>query len=575
MRRARSPAPRPGRGQNALGPPRSGGYDPGPPTASALETRTMDPEVRREIKKFLHEHVEKLKPLHKKHALAVWKLNTTGTEEAQQRSADLAEKIKHVYADRPDFRLVGEWLREFDDMDAVLERQLEVLQLRFLEHQTDLVTIRESVQLEAELEARFANHRGMVDGQAVGDNEIREILAVSNDTAARREAWEASKSIGPVVRRGVLRLVHLRNQSARRLGFRDHYEMALKLQEIDEELLLTLLDDLESETNEPFRRAKEELDARLAERFGVSAWDLRPWHYADPFFQEAPPDPALDLDRLLAGSDPTVLAERTFRRCGLSIEDVIKASDLEERTGKCQHAFCLTVDREAKDVRVLSNVVPGERWTSTLLHEFGHAAYDKYQDVEMPWLLMAPAHESTTEAVAMLFGRLTRDEEWLRKIARVDGDAVEEIAERLVAQRRMAMLIFVRWAIVLIRFERQLYRDPEQDLDRLWWDLVRRVQRVNPPEGRRLADWAAKIHLSTAPVYYQNYLLGELTASQLQHHIVNRLPGPSRVVKPETGDFLVNGIFRAGRTRRWQDLLADATGEQLTPAHFVAQYLKS
>ncbi len=28
-------------------------------------------------------------------------------------------------------------------------------------------------------------------------------------------------------------------------------------------------------------------------------------------------------------------------------------------------------------------------------------------------------------------------------------------------------------------------------------------------------DWAAKIHMTGAPVYYHNYLLGELIASQL------------------------------------------------------------
>lgn len=535
----------------------------------------MDPEVRRELKKFLHEHVERVKPLHKKHALAQWKLNTTGAEEAQLAAARLDEQIRHVYSDRHDFRLIGEWLRESEDMDPILKRQFEVLQLRFLEHQIDLGTIRDVVGLESELEARFANHRATIDGDVVTDNRIRAVLAESDDTRLRREAWEASKSIGPVVRRGVLRLAHLRNQSARRLGFRDHYEMALKLQEVDEELLLKLLDDLETETNEPFRVAKEQLDARLAARFGVSPWDLRPWHYADPFFQEAPPDAELGLDGLFRETEPAILAERTFRRCGLSIEDLLDRSDLGERPGKNQQAFCLTIDREDKDVRVLANVVPDEYSTATLLHEFGHAAYDKYQDVEMPWLLMTHAHDSTTEAIAMMFGRLTGDTDWLMRIAHADGDELVDRAEKLEAHRRLGMLIFVRWAIVMIRFERQLYRDPEQDLDRLWWDLVRRVQRVNPPEGRRGADWAAKSHLAVAPVYYHNYLLGELTASQLQHHIEQKLPGPARVVKPETGDFLVNAIFRPGRARRWQDLLADATGESLTPTHFVRQYLST
>jgi peptidyl-dipeptidase A len=533
----------------------------------------MDPEVRRDLKKYLHEHVDRVKPLRKKADHAWWKLATTGDEEWKEKSARFSEKLKQVYSDRHDFRQIAEWVRETKDLDAVLKRQLEILQLRYLEHQTDLVTIREQVELETELEARFANHRGMVLGETLGDNRISRILATSDDQSLRRDAWEASKSIGPVVRRDVLRLVHLRNRSAQRLGFRDHYEMALKTQEIDEGPLLDLLDDLEIRTNAPFKAAKEELDERIAARFGIPTGELRPWHYADPFFQEAPREPDLDLDGLFADNDLGLLVERTFRVCGLSVEDIIRRSDLEERPGKNQHAFCICIDRDAKDVRVLANVVPGERWASTLLHEFGHAAFDKYQDIDQPWLLMEPAHESTTEAVAMLFGRLSRDPDWLRRIVKADEEVVDALTPRMIAQRRLGMLVFVRWALVMIRFERQLYRDPEQDLDRLWWELVQRIQRVTPPGERRAPDWAAKIHFAVAPVYYHNYLLGEMIASQLQHHIVNRLSGPSRVVKPETGEFLVGAIFRPGRSRSWEETILDATGEALNPGYFVEQYI--
>ena len=82
--------------------------------------------------------------------------------------------------------------------------------------------------------------------------------------------------------------------------------------------------------------------------------------------------------------------------------------------------------------------------------------------------------------------------------------------------------MFARWVQVMVRFERALYADPERDLDRLWWDLVERYQRVKRPEGRRAPDWAAKIHLATAPVYYHAYLMGECTASQLHRHVVRR-----------------------------------------------------
>ena len=77
----------------------------------------------------------------------------------------------------------------------------------------------------------------------------------------------------------------------------------------------------------------------------------------------------------------------------------------------------------------------------------------------------------------------------------------------------------------MTHFERQLYADPDADLDTLWWDLVERYQQVRRPDGRHAPDWASKIHLAAAPVYYQNYLYGELFASQLDATLTARAGG--------------------------------------------------
>ena len=58
---------------------------------------------------------------------------------------------------------------------------------------------------------------------------------------------------------------------------------------------------------------------------------------------------------------------------------MLERSDLYARDGKSQHAFCIDIDHEG-DVRVLCNVEPSERWMDTMLHEFGHAIYDRETD---------------------------------------------------------------------------------------------------------------------------------------------------------------------------------------------------
>ena len=66
-------------------------------------------------------------------------------------------------------------------------------------------------------------------------------------------------------------------------------------------------------------------------------------------------------------------------------------------------------------------------------------------------------------------------------------------------------------------FESELYRNPTQDLNRLWWQLVEKYQKIRAPKDREGKwDWAAKYHIGLAPVYYFSYLLGEMFASAIQ-----------------------------------------------------------
>ena len=80
------------------------------------------------------------------------------------------------------------------------------------------------------------------------------------------------------------------------------------------------------------------------------------------------------------------------------------------------------------------------------------------------------------------------------------------------------------------------------------------------PDGeaaRRAAtapDYASKIHIVSAPVYYHNYMMGELFASQVHHAIardVYKGADPNTVIyvgNKEVGDFMKKKVFEPGRT---------------------------
>jgi peptidyl-dipeptidase A len=509
---------------------------------------------------------KQLRPLEIDLALAWWDSSTKSSDAAEQRrtKADLARRA--VLADHDAFAAITE-ARTADGVDPLVRRQLDLLYDAFAPNQVpdDLRT--SLVELEAAVDSTYNTFRGELDGQRVGDNQIAEILRTSEDSEQRRRAWEASKQIGGEVADRVRELARLRNRAAQHLGYRDHFALALATGELDERRLLATLDEVDEATAGPFTAWKGALDEDLAKRFSCSTDELRPWHLDDPFFQDPPTRGALDLDTLFASRDLEALTLRTYDGIGLDVRHVLDKSDLYARDGKSQHAFCIDIDRDG-DVRVLCNVEPNERWMDTMLHEFGHGIYDREVRRDVPWLLREAAHPLTTEGVAMLFGRLARDPEWLTKVAGVPKKDVDDLRPRLDDARRAALLTFARWVLVVTHFEQHFYADPEADLDSLWWELVERYQQIRKPEGRSAPDWAAKIHLAVVPVYYQNYLYGELVASQLDATLDARTGG--LVERDAAGQLLARAFFGPGASLRWDHLVEQATGTPLTAAHLAS-----
>jgi len=496
---------------------------------------------------------------------AYWDSQVEATEANDRRRAELEIELRRAKGD-PEALSAIEAALHTEIHEPALRRQLEVLRLSFTGNQMDESHRARIVDLSSAVESDFATHRAVVGGREVNDNELEEILRTSNDEDERRSAWEASKGIGAKVALRVRELARLRNEAAHRLGFADYYRMSLQLQEIDEDWLFDVLGELDRLTEGPFATWKGDLDAKLRVRFGTER--LFPWHYADPFFQNLPPDGRVSLDGLLEGTSAADLATATFRAWDIDISGVVDRSDLLPRPNKCQHAFCLDVDRSSRDVRILANVVPGEHWTEVMLHESGHAAYDISIDQRLPFLLRRAAHTFTTEAAALLSGRLVRDPRWLTEVAQRDRSEVAALQADLRRATMAQEVLFARWGLVMAHFERDLYSDPEGDLDARWWELVSRFQQVEPPEGRSAPDWAAKIHIAVAPVYYQNYLLGNLLAWQLQATAEAKFGG--LIGSRAAGEFLVERFFRHGSLLRWDALIEEATGTPLSAESFAA-----
>ena len=486
-----------------------------------------------------------LEPLVQAQMLADWESAIDASDANEQQLVEASKRVDAVLSEPERYaRLV-----EADGSgaaDGELARRVRLARLTSEAGQRDRALADRIIEAEARLGSLFSRHRGRIAGREVNDNEIAKIMRESTDRAERRAAWDASKSIGPQAAPGVRELAHLRNEAARALGYRDHFEFSLTLEELDEDWLMTLLDELDVRLAGTWEREKAAIDDDQRARLGLAAGRAAA---------------ALGLRRrVLPGRPDDAPATRSRRRSRTSIPSRSRAPT-SGRSATTSTACSSAATSIRATARTSTRSAPtstaattcacsptasrASRWLGTMVHELGHAVYDLAIDPELPWILRQPAHTFTTEAIAMLHGRLVRDETFLERFARIDP-AIARDARNIAMQRR-ELLVFVPWVQVMTRFERELYRDPDQDLGAVWWQLVERYQRIAPPGGPA----ARRLGLQ-APRRAGAGLLPELPAGR-DHGVAARLGAgardrrPSPAVAPAAaGEFLREHFMRPG-----------------------------
>jgi len=515
-----------------------------------------------------------IKPIMKESALAYWNATASGEDQYYERYTELDIELTKIFSNPNTFKKLDQY-KKARIKDVALARQIEVLYASFLANQTDPELLNQITKLATEVEQRLHTFRSTVDGKQLSGNDIKKILSNSTDLKLRKKAWEASKQVAPLVEADFLKLVQLRNESAKAVGFNNYYEMQLIIGEQDPAEIDRIFTELDNDTRQPFIDIKTEIDLALAKRFGIEVSDLRPWHYSDPFFQEAPVVTEINLDQYYEDQDVVELARKFYNGIGINVDQILANSDLYERDKKYPHAYCTDIDHEG-DVRVMMNVKPNESWMSTSLHELGHAVYDLKQDYNAPFFLRGPAHSFTTEAIAIFFERLSKNPNWMQDALNLSDDQKQEIIDLTAKTLRMEKLIFARWSLVMLNFERELYANPDQNLNKLWWDLVEKYQMVKRPENRDMPDYAAKIHVCLYPVYYHNYQLGGLLEAQFRNAIavsqgLDNVQEIRYMNNPEIGKYFVENVFMPGNRFSWDEMIIRATGEKLTSKYFVEQ----
>ncbi|PZD95300.1 peptidase M3 [Paenibacillus sambharensis] len=445
-------------------------------------------------------------------------------------------------------------------------RQITVLRNEMLEHQGQEALQRRILELWNQMHYRIATHRATLDGASLSNADLTALLQAERDQAMRKRIWEAGMQLGGQLAPGLLDLVALRNQVAVSQGYDNYFVMKLAAQEVTLAQLNQSIDSLRAGLDQSYRSVKEELDSDIRETFGLGPGQLRPWHYNALMLQGYPVSSVSSSDKVW---DPSVIIPKLADWLAVRgvKTDFLTTADLLGRAGKSQANCCLNINR-GEDIRVMCSLSEDWRGLQVLLHETGHAVYEQGLDPSLPFLLRQPAHIFLSEAIALLFERLSADEEWLGKMGVLMPDLFSSERKNWL---RKHLLMKLYSTIAIVEFEKELYHHPGGCLNERWWEIVEDIQLIRRPESWDYPYWASKEHLTTLPVYYYNYLWGEVAASQVQNALCSQYGAVSDLASLRSLD---RQLFKPGASLDWQTLLAACTGAPMNTSYLIDE-LKS
>lgn len=525
-------------------------------------------------------------------AVALWNATVSGNETDYQKLIDIElnfnksnrtpadlfapdrfyARSANVFANKQDFELMRKLKYSGLITDSLLSRQLNVLYQAFMGPQIETEKYRKLIDTEIKLWQAFFNFKIELDGKKYGAGAIDSIQKNTGDAAVLNQIFHVFRQKGSALAPTIIRMVKDRNEFAVHFGYPDFYHLILESKDQTPERIQLLLDEIERNTRNPYFELKQETDQVLAERFHIRSEDLQPWHYDSEQTAALSKENAARMDSLFSDIDPVEKTAAFFDGIGLPIRDVIDNSDLEYRREKSSINAMINVDFK-NDIRLISGIQHTHSGMWKMMHLGGHASHYTSIADDIPYLLKTPI-PVIYEGVARYFESLATDCNWLKTEMPLHQTGPDQLLQACRRMQQVTNLFRCRKLLVLACFEREIYRNPDQDPDLLWQKLNLDYLGIDYPAEKCKGYWASNKYSTSLSCTTHNFVLADVFAAQLQHTIGNRVLSNTNGVysgNKAIGQYLTENLYRYGNLLPWEQLIEKATGEPLHSKYFVNQ----
>lgn len=518
-------------------------------------------ENEKEFFYFKKQFSSKLHKLATEENISRWNFYINSTEENEKKNALAADN----YIKTSDDPKILERLNKFKEAgvtDPIIKKSLDDLITEQTNKMMPADDLRKIEDKENEISLKVNNCRGKINGKSISNVQLNQMLKNEKNVEFRKKLYKELKVKAPdLIANDLVELVKARNTYAQKRGYNDFFSFQLKETfNTSEEKLFSILDTLENETNSIYKAINDKNDAMLSNAFGITPEELRPHHYGLIFEG----NPFKEADKYVIDNDTMIKSTLSmYENMGWNIQKLPIQLDIFPKENKSQHAFCLDVDTN-KDVRIIANLTNDINSIESLSHELGHAVYNIGVSEHLPYFQRDFSSFAMTESVAMLMQSLPYKEGAFEKHLGMP----RELAQRLNSRNQEGLVNYIRQCLVYLHFEKQMYANPNQDMQKLWYGLEKKFLNRNIPE--KLDNrWASVPHFLTHPAYYQNYLRAEIMASQIYDAATEKL-GPLTKNK-NTAEFFRKKLFRVGLTLTEDELIKKITGKELSVESILNQ----
>jgi peptidyl-dipeptidase A len=477
---------------------------------------------------------------------------------------------RNVFTNEDDFELLSKLKHSGLITDTLLSRQLIYLYHTFTSSQIESDKYKKLLESGVKLSGLSSSLKYELDGKLYRYRQLDSLRKSTNDSRLLERIMDSHRQGAQKIAPEIINLVKGRNEIARILGYPDYYHVQFESKDESPEEVKLLIGEIEQKTAKNYLEAKRLIDKNLAKYYHIEVNELRPWHYIDERISYLPKEFTSKLDSLLSPVDPVKRAANFFDGIGLNIQPILDKSEL--RNGSMNVMFNIDF---RNDIRLIGRINNSFDGLTTIMHLGGHAAHHYNISGDIPYLLQGPSL-IVAEGIARYFENMAYNPQWLAEEIVLDENTKKEITSIMQQFKEIDQLFRIRKQMVIAEFEREIFSNPDQDLDHLWRKLNIKYLDIYYPEDKGACYWATYKYFTSLSCYVQNYILADVVAAQLKHAVeTNVLQGGRLPVKNNkgVGEYLIKNLFTYGDLYPWKKLIKKSTGEPLNSTYFVNELI--